>query len=197
MKMEIQTIKKEEKRFVSFKGGEEKGFDFFFNEYYAALSFFAFKILNDEAAAQDIVSDCYIRLWQRKEVFDAPGSIKSYLYTTIKNACIDLLRSNKRIQEHQKELSLLSPKFEQSIFHKLIEAEVMRLIVIARAKLPTKARRVFEMFYFEDKSYQEIAEELGISINTVKNQKIRAVKLLRKQFPYITLFLYILEQHKG
>ena len=53
------------------------------------------------------------------------------------------------------------------------------------------------MFYFEHKSYQEIAEELGISISTVKNQKIRAVKILRKQFPYIALFLFLLEQNKG
>jgi RNA polymerase sigma-70 factor (family 1) len=193
----MQITKKEEKRFVSFQKGEEKGFDFFFKEYYASLSFFAFKILNDEAAAQDIVSDCYIKLWQRKEIFDTPGSIKSYLYTTVKNACIDLLRYNKRIQEHQKELSFLSPNFEQSVFHKIIEAEVIRLLVIARAKLPSKAKRVFEMFYFENKSYQEIAEELDISIHTVKNQKIRAIKLLRKQFPYITLFLYILEQNRG
>jgi RNA polymerase sigma-70 factor (family 1) len=195
--MEIQATKKEEKRFVSFKRGEQKGFEFFFREYYSALSFFAYKILSDEDAAKDVVQDCYVKLWERKEVFDAPGSIKSYLYTTVKNACIDLLRRNKRIQKHQKELSLSSPNFEQSIFHKMIEAEVMRLIVIARAKLPIKAKRVFEMFYFEDKSYQEIAEELDISIHTVKNQKIRAVKLLRKQFPYIALFLYILEQHKG
>ena len=193
----MQTTKKEEKKFAGFKKGEQKGFEFFFKEYYAALSFFAFKILNDEPAAKDVVQDCYVKLWERKEVFDAPGSIKSYLYTAVKNACIDLLRSNKRIQEHQKELSLLSPGFEQSIFHKLIAAEVMRLIMIEKAKLPTKAKRVFEMFYFEDKSYQEIAEELDISIHTVKNQKIRAVKLLRKQFPYIALFLYILEQHKG
>lgn len=65
----MKTTKKEEKKFTFFQKGEEKGFDFFFKEYYASLSFFAFKILNDEAPSQDVVSDCYIKLWQRREVF--------------------------------------------------------------------------------------------------------------------------------
>jgi len=195
--MEFTTTKKEEKTFTSFQRGEEKGFEYFFKEYYSSLSLFAFRILNDKVAAEDVVSDCYIKLWERREVFDKPGSIKSYLYTAVKNACIDLLRSNKRIQENEHEFALLTIQYEQSIFHKMIEAEVMRILATEQAKLPVKTKRVFEMFYFENKSYREIAEELGISISTVKNQKIRAIKILRKQFPYIVLFLFLLEQNKG
>lgn len=193
----MQVTKTEEKKFVSFQKGEQKGFEFFFNEYYSCLSFFAYKILKDDAAAQDVVSDSFVKLWERRGMIDKPGSVKSYLYTTVKNACIDLLRSNERLRKHQTEIVAVSYEWEQTILHKMIEAEVLRHLVAARAKLPTKAKRVFEMYYFENKSYQQIAEELGISIHTVKNQKIRAIKLLRKQFPYITLFLYLLEQSKG
>jgi RNA polymerase sigma-70 factor (family 1) len=195
--MHDATTKEEQKRFASFQRGEELGFEFFFNEFYAALSFFAYKILNDQAAAEDVVSDCYVKLWERREIFDKPGSIKSYLYSAVKNASIDVLRRNKRMQKHLREFSVLSPQFEQSVFHNLIQAEVLRIVASERARLPTKTKRVFEMFYFENKSYQEIAEELGISINTVKNQKIRALKILRRQFPYISLFLFLLEQGKA
>lgn len=191
------ATKTEEKKFVSFQKGEEKGFAFFFNEYYASLSFFAFKILKDEAEAQDVVSDSFVKLWERRGTIDKPGSLKSYLYTTVKNACVDLLRSRERDRKHENEVFQLSDRWEQSILHKMIEAEVLRHLVAARAKLPVKTKRVFEMFYFENKSYQQIAEELNISIHTAKNQKIRAVKILRKQFPYIVLFLYLLEQNKG
>lgn len=193
----MQVTKKEEKKFVSFQKGEEKGFEFFFNEYYACLSFFAFKILKDDAAAQDVVSDSYIKLWEKREIIDKPSSVKSYLYTTVKNACIDLLRKAERVRKYESELMTISPEWEHTILHRMIEAEVLRILVASKAKLPTKAKRVFEMFYFENKSYQEIAEELDISIHTVKNQKIRAVKLLRKQFPYIVLFLHFLEQNRG
>lgn len=191
------ATKTEEKKFVSFQKGEEKGFAFFFNEYYACLSFFAFKILNDEAEAQDVVSDSFVKLWERREAIDKPGSLKSYLYTTVKNACVDLLRSKERKRKNESEILQLSDKWEQTVLHKMIEAEVLRHLVAARAKLPVKTKRVFEMFYFENKSYLQIAEELDISIHTAKNQKIRAIKILRKQFPYIVLFLYMLEQNKG
>lgn len=191
------ATKTEEKKFVSFQKGEEKGFAFFFNEYYACLSFFAFKILNDEAEAQDVVSDSFVKLWERREAIDKPGSLKSYLYTTVKNACVDLLRSKERKRKNECEILQLSDKWEQTVLHKMIEAEVLRHLVAARAKLPVKTKRVFEMFYIENKSYQQIAEELDISIHTAKNQKIRAIKILRKQFPYIVLSLYMLEQNKG
>ncbi len=193
----MHVTKTEEKKFVSFWKGEERGFDFFFNEYYACLSFFAFKILRDDAEAQDVVSDSFVKLWERREMIVKTGSIKSYLYTTVKNACVDILRRRERSLKLENEISALSNEWEQTVLQKLIEAEVLRHLVAARAKLPTKAKRVFEMFYFENKSYQQIADELSISIHTVKNQKIRAVKQLRKQFPYIVLFLYLLEQHKG
>lgn len=193
----MQVTKMEEKKIVSFQRGEEKGFAFFFNEYYACLSFFAFKILKDDAEAQDVVSDSFVKLWERRDTIDKPGSVKSYLYTTVKNACIDLLRSRERTRKHENEVSVLSEVWEQTILHRMIEAEVLRHLVAAKAKLPVKTKRVFEMFYFENKSYQQIADELEISIHTVKNQKIRAVKQLRKQFPYIVLFLYLLEQNKG
>lgn len=193
----MELTKKEEKKFISFQKGEEKGFAFFFNEYYACLAFFAFKILKDDAAAQDVVSDSFVKLWQRREKIDKPDSIRSYLYTTVKNACIDLLRSKEKMRRHEVEMLAGSYEWEQNILHKMIEAEVLRHLVAARTKLPVKTKRVFEMFYFENKSYQQIAEELEISIHTAKNQKVRAIKILRKQFPYIVLFLYLLEQHKS
>lgn len=193
----MEVTKKEEKKFVSFQKGEERGFEFFFNEYYACLSFFAFKILKDDAAAQDVVSDSFVKLWERREKIDKPDSIRSYLYRTVKNACIDLLRKKEKVRRHESEILGGSQEWEQTILHKMIEAEVLRHLVAARAKLPVKTKRVFEMFYFENKSYQQIADELDISIHTAKNQKIRAIKILRKQFPYIVLFLYLLEQNKG
>lgn len=197
MKFGMQATKKEEKSFVSFQKGEEKAFAFFFNEYYACLSFFAFKILKDDAAAQDVVSDSFVKLWERREKIDKPESIRSYLYTTVKNACIDLLRSKNKVRRYEEETLAGPHEWEQTILNKLIEAEVLRHLVAARAKLPDKTKRVFEMFYFENKSYQQIAEEMNISIHTAKNQKIRAIKILRKQFPYIVLFLYLLEQNRG
>ncbi len=104
----MHITKTEEKKFVSFQKGEERGFDFFFNEYYACLSFFAFKILRHDAEAQDVVSDSFVKLWERRKMIDKTGSIKSYLYTTVKNACVDILRRREGSRKLENEISALS-----------------------------------------------------------------------------------------
>jgi RNA polymerase sigma-70 factor (family 1) len=193
----MRVVNHNDKYQLPFQKNRETAFDGYFREYYAPLCFFAFKMLGDQPAAQDIVEDSFVKLWERREIMERLGSIPSYLYTTVKNACIDQLRAQARKRNGIAELGINTPAFEQSVFYKIIEAEVLRQLTTAKANLPPKAKRVVELFYFENKSYSEIAALMGISVNTVKNQKIRALKLLRKQFPYLTALLYLLEEHRG
>ena len=176
---------------LSFQKGEEKGFSFFFREYHAALCYFSFRIIKDKDNAEDIVAEAYAKLWERHAGFDNVSSIRSFLYTVVHNASIDCLRLNKKRTAYSKEIVYLDEEKESYVLQQIIEAETYREIVSSLKILPPKCREIFRMIYFEGKDYAEIANELKLSINTIRVQKARALAILRQQ-PGILQIILIL-----
>lgn len=176
---------------LSFQKGEEKGFSFFLREYHAALCYFSFRIIKDKDNAEDIVSEAYLKLWERHAGFDNVGSIRSFLYTVVHNASIDYLRQNKKRSAYSKEIVYLDEEKESYVLQQIIEAETYHEIVSSLKILPPKCREIFRMIYFEGKDYAEIANELKLSINTIRVQKARALAILREQ-PGILQIILIL-----
>lgn len=161
------------------KDSREEGLEFLFNEFYTSLSYFANSLLQDQCLAEEIASETFLKLWEHREDLTLQGSIKTWLYTTVRNACIDHLRKVKRLRVSQQGLQTAST-IEQSVLHSIIEAETINHIVQTIDKLPPQCGKIFRLFYLHGKSYREIAAELNLSPQTVRNQKQRAAKLLKK-----------------
>lgn len=159
--------------------GEEGGLDYFFDAHYPALCYFANTVVKDQPAAEDIAEEAFLKLWQRHDLFPSPASVKNFLYRTVHNAAIDALRRKKTVLLVQKEVLYLAQKEEPSVQQAIIEAETLNHIYASLKVLPPKCRQVFSLFYVEGKSYEEIAKELNLSINNVRNHKARALALLR------------------
>ena len=159
--------------------GREEGIEFFFQEYYTQLCYFATTLLNDECLAQEITSDAFTKLWQSRQSLATEGSIKAWLYSTVRNASIDHLRKVKRLRVSESGLQSATT-IEQSVLHTIIESETIDHIIETIGKLPPQCRCIFRLFHLHGKSYNEIAQELNLSPQTVRNQKQRAAKLLRK-----------------
>jgi RNA polymerase sigma-70 factor (family 1) len=159
--------------------GREEGIDFLFQQYYTQLCYFASTLLNDDFLAQEITSDAFTKLWQSRQTLATEGSIKAWLYSTVRNASIDHLRKVKRLRVSESGLQSATT-IEQSVLHTIIESETIDHIIETIGKLPPQCRRIFRLFYLHGKSYNEIAQELNLSPQTVRNQKQRAAKLLRK-----------------
>jgi RNA polymerase sigma-70 factor (family 1) len=159
--------------------GREEGIDFLFQQYYTQLCYFAGTLLNDDFLAQEITSDAFTKLWQSRQTLATEGSIKAWLYSTVRNASIDHLRKVKRLRVSESGLQSATT-IEQSVLHTIIESETIDRIIETIGKLPPQCRRIFRLFYLHGKSYNEIAQELNLSPQTVRNQKQRAAKLLRK-----------------
>jgi RNA polymerase sigma-70 factor (family 1) len=194
--------KKRSETVVSFQGGKRNGFAFLFKEYYPALCFFANNILHNEDEAKDIVQDSFVKLWNEGNFDDHSESIKSFLYTIIRNKCLNVLKKRKVIIKAQHELQKDSSLYDPEQLDEITYAEIMRQVFELMDELPNQMQRVFKLYYMKGKNYQEIASTLHTSSETVRKQKSTALKiikqkLLRKQFPYVALLLYILEQHKG
>jgi RNA polymerase sigma-70 factor (family 1) len=159
--------------------GRKEGIDFLFQQYYTQLCYFAGTLLNDDCLAQEITSDAFTKLWQSRQSLATEGSIKAWLYSAVRNASIDHLRKVKRLRVSESGLQSATT-IEQSVLHTIIESETIDHIIEAMGKLPPQCRRIFRLFYLHGKSYNEIAQELNLSPQTVRNQKQRAAKLLRK-----------------
>lgn len=168
--------------------GREEGLDHFFHLYYAPLTYFAFKLLGDQYQAEEIAAEAFIKLWNNKEKFTAEGSIKSWLYTSVRNAAVDHLRKVKRLRITESGLQTVAYN-EQSVLHHMIETETIQNIIKTLELLPPGCRQVFKMFYFGGKSFEEIARELNLSPHTVRNQKARAVRMLKAKLTPLVLLL--------
>lgn len=165
----------------SFQNGEEKGFNFFFRQYYAALSYYSFQIIKDKADAEEIASEALMKIWERRSNFDNLPAIRSFLYTTTRNASLNYLRSQERSEQRLKIVEYVSDKKEKDAFERMAETETYREIFIALNSLPPQCRKIFSMLFIEGKEYQQIADELNLTVATIRSQKARAIVLIKQR----------------
>jgi len=170
--------------FQAYKNGDEVGFDFFFREYYSALCFYANKLVKSTQVAEEIASDAFIKVWKHRQKFINPEMIKGYLFVTARNDCYKEL--NRRSLENKANgwfATLEKDKFERSHLDAIITAEVVQQIYQASNSLPPHCKKIFTEIFENDKKVKEISSDLHIAHSTIKNQKARAIKKIRKNLP--------------
>lgn len=177
--------------FQRLQNGDEKAFSELFDGYYSALCLFASKYLYDLDLSRSLVQQVFIDLWMKREKISISTSAKSYLYTAVKNRCIDVLRKEKVTTA----ISETVENFNQTPFRNFIEeAELADRINTSINQLPEKCRKIFLLCRFEGLKYSEIAEKLGISVKTVEMQMGIALKKLRDRlsdYQMINLLVFI------
>ncbi|MFA4869557.1 MAG: RNA polymerase sigma-70 factor [Pedobacter sp.] len=163
----------------AFRNGEEQALAYFFKLHSKSLAYFAGRMLDDKTEADDIVSRCFLKLWQKHTDFDSEQNIKAFLYISCRNACLDYLASLKvRTAGQQRYMEHLQHG-EETLLYDVIQTEVLDRLNKEIEALPEKMKVIFKMLYVEGKSTSEIAEELGLSIQTVRNQKTKAVDMIK------------------
>jgi len=168
----------------AFQMGEGNSFEFFFRQYYTPLSFFANSILHNEEEAKDIVQDCFVKLWDSQTINERSETVKSFLYTAVRNKCVDLLRKKKVIQKAKLQLTKnIESDFEY--FDEVAFAEMMRQLDGYLAELPSKVQEIIKLYYIDKKKYHEIANEINSTSEAVRKQKERALKIIRQKFLFL------------
>lgn len=144
---------------------------------YPKLFSFCMKYVENEFEAEEIVSECMLYIWEEKKNLEKIRNLKSYLYTMVKNKCYAHLKHNKKIVSIECDVHCSYSLEEEYI----IEEEVHSVLIEALNTLPEKCRKVFELSCLEGLKYKEIAEDMNISVNTVKSQRARAIELIKIQ----------------
>lgn len=174
-----------------FKEGDIKVFESIFSSYYKALVNYANTILNDINEAEDIVQQVYIMLWEKRSMLDVHTSFRAFLYKSVYNACLNKIKQQKVRSEYARVVQLNNTIEYQN--EKLIEKELQEKIDDTINLLPEQCRKIFKMSRFEQLKYQEIADQLGLSIKTIENQMGKALKILREQLKeYLPLLIICL-----
>lgn len=150
-----------------------------FNTHYAKLCQIAYRYIPDKSSCEDIVQECFICFWEqqkdKKEVLNAPA----YLSIAVKNKCISELRkqiNEVSIEDNELQSSILQLK----VLEETNKPDVEILIEEALGLLPKKCRIIFEKSRFEKKTYQQIADELYLSVKTIENQMGKSIKILKQ-----------------
>lgn len=157
--------------------GDTQDFNRVYRDYFAPLCFFAKKTLADHE--QDVVNMLFIRLWNNGVTFITENHCRNYLYKAVHNACMDELDARQHSKTRENLFAEAQLGEETSIEEMVIETEYWAEIYRELVKLPKTYSSIMELSYIEGLKNHEIAEKMNLSVQTVKNQKTKAVKMLR------------------
>ncbi len=171
--------------------GDDDAFRMLFENYYPSLVIFAETYVKDEERARDIVQDVFLILSDRKEIFKSIDNLKSYLYTAVKNQSLKFLKHEKVKDKYQKHILYTSDSSDEGFLSKVLIEEAYRHLYLSIEKLPPQTQRVYKLALKGLKN-QEIADELSISIETVKTHKQTGKKQLQKYMKDLMFIFLIL-----
>ncbi|WP_205510138.1 RNA polymerase sigma factor [Longitalea arenae] len=175
----MRSLSLENDIIVSFKKGSPDALQSLLKQFYNPLCLFAERLLADKAAAEDIVGESFIKLWHKRCDFETVQNIKAFMYITVRNACLNYLKQAKRDSLSKKQLAYITGEKEEFVLNEMIRAEVLKELMHEINNLPEQCGKVLKLGYLEGLKNQEIAALLNISVHTVKNQKARAIQLLK------------------
>jgi len=173
--------------FTRTQEGDEDSFEILFNHYYRQLCTYASVFVKYPDVAEEIVQETFIRIWEKRTMISIRTTFKAYLYRSVHNNCINYLKSKRHLgkkdeafrDEVLKQTELNRKNLDAGIIDKIVSEEFDTKFSRALESLPPQCLEVFLMCRNEKLSYSEIAEKLGISVNTVKTQMKRALSRLR------------------
>ncbi|MFH7019191.1 RNA polymerase sigma-70 factor [Flavobacterium sp. FlaQc-47] len=164
-----------------------------FNQFYKGMVLYANNFLFDQQTSEDIVQEVFIWLWENAKNIEINTSLKSYLYAMVRNRCLNYLKSIK-ITDDLNLIDLNSALLLEEDIDNISEDEkaiIYRQILKIVEGFPASMQQIFKLKFVENYKYNEIADELGISVNTVKTQLKRAKLKIGESIPLLlALFLH-------
>ena len=164
----------------NFLKGEEQACTYIYNRYFSRICLYASSFVDETKEAEDIAEEGFIRLWQGKRNFESLAHLKAALYQTTRRVGLNHQTARQRRLNRVDIYATQQEQDQSSHLQEIIYAETMAELYEAIQKLPPKAREIIQLAYLQGNSNQEVADLLHISIQTVKNQKMRALSLLRQ-----------------
>lgn len=177
-----------------------KSFEILFHRYYGYLCLYASKIVKSDSAAEEIVQDFFVKLWEKRDQLIIESSVKSYFFSAIRNHCLNYIQHSKIVLKHEQKM--LSEQEQKTSFDQsFVEIGLAEKIEESIRSLPEKRQEIFRLSREEGLKYREIAEKLNLSIKTVETHMSLAIKSLRESLKnynsFFNFFLLFSEKRSG
>ena len=178
----------------------QNNFEKIYKLYYPKMVAFAKNYVSANEDVENIVQDVFLVLWEKKDELELSCTLTTYLFTLVKNRCLNFLKHSLYINEKKRTLETAEEQEMQMNLYSLQQfdesfltiSEVENLIDEVIGKLPERCREIFILSRMEGLKYKEIAEQLDISVNTVENQMSIALRKLKVELKdYLPLLLFI------
>ncbi|HXB08326.1 MAG TPA: RNA polymerase sigma-70 factor [Puia sp.] len=169
----------EKSLFLQISKGSEDAFRMLFEQYRERLFAFAWQLSHSAVDAEEVVQDVFLRLWQCREKLADVEYPRKYIYIMTRNRVLDLLTKIARDEQLLKELWCRISEADNSTARLLEAGESQKLIQQALCLLPEKKQMIFRLSRDQGLSHQEIATDLGLSKQTVKNNITEVLKFIQ------------------
>ncbi|HEX8548242.1 MAG TPA: RNA polymerase sigma-70 factor [Cytophagaceae bacterium] len=186
---------KEKDFLLGLREGDLKTYELFFKYFSSELYSFSLKFVKAKDVAEEVVHDVFIKIWQSRETIQIQSSLRSYLYTAVKNQSLDYIKKELKFA-HSAIDNAANIEGDSAQEHAMEYIELQNTLKISLDSLPERCRLIFNMSREDGLTYRQIAESLNISVKTVETQMGIALKKIRdyvgahwEQFVIIYFFL--------
>ncbi len=159
--------------------GDEQGISGLYDTMWHKLYTYAARVLQDKSAASDVIQDLFIKLWEKRAELPTVVNVEGYLFKSLKHAILNYLQSTKIRDKHLDAFYKVYSEMDNLTLESIYQKELLDLIKNSSASLPMRMKEIFQMNRFEHKTVSEIAKELNLSEQTVRNQINLALKKIR------------------
>jgi RNA polymerase sigma-70 factor, ECF subfamily len=175
----MSEVLPEKETMEAIRNGDTTAFRRVFDAGYEDLCRYAYTILKDAAEAEDTVQSMFVKLWEKRGELEITQSVRSYLFRSVYNLCVNKLEHQQVRRRHQvtSQATLSLAVQPPEVFTNELDDRIRKIV----DKLPAQCRTIFIMSRYEELRYVEIAEKLNISVNTIQNQVCKALKILREE----------------
>lgn len=158
---------------------DEDFFEFLFEKYHRQLFLLALQYLKDEKLAEDAIQDVFLKVWQKRDRLDPSRSVKGFLFTTLKNHVLNMIRNKKRRIANTVEAGSQKSGTVENTEEEMVLNEYWKIVERGVSELPSGKQKVFRLRRMQGYTNREVASVLQISITTVKSQLYKATKFMR------------------
>jgi len=180
MPLTKQVKEDDNSRWNDFQKGNDRLFDYFFDKYYQGLCVYAYKILNSQDKAEDVVQEFFVKIWDKRDNLTIASSVKAYFIRSVHNICLDhIARQDSR--DTYKSYQLAHSSTKDLVDYPLLDFELEQLLNKTIDSLPDKIKETFILSRIDGLTYPQIAEQQGISVKTVEYRIGKALMILRTE----------------
>ena len=178
--MQKHLIIDEKELLFLLKQGHEAAFEEIYKLYSSRLFGNIYKMVKSESAAREILQEVFIKVWNNRTGIDPERSFRAYIFRIAENNICDFFRNASRIKKMQSQIIVIATEHYEHIEELLLRKENNALLHKAINSLPPQRQLVFRLCKLEGKSYDEVSQQLGITVSTVSDHIVKANKTIRE-----------------